>query len=55
MREDLRWITITIPMVRYEELKEKAHKYDELIKATSSYDDNPEDYQMRCDEAREEV
>ena len=55
MNEDLNWIVISIPMVRYNELKEKAHKYDELIKATSSYwDSSPEEYQARCDEAREE-
>ena len=55
MKEDLRWIVISIPMVRYEELKEKAKLYDELIKATSSYwDTSPEEYQARCDNAREE-
>lgn len=31
MEEDLRWITISIPLIKYEELKEKAHKYDELM------------------------
>ncbi len=55
MKEDLNWIVISIPMIRYNELKAKAHKYDELIKATSSYWDTcADDYQARCDEAREE-